>query len=187
MTEKEAALAISHAPKLSEDEYWALLAYLRHTGQSYQPIDIIPRPPHTEVLLNHALRPTHFAIKDRTFSTQVAHQGNSAIQYENRQTSTLDTGNIQTILQMPLDGSMHTFIIVQPHQPLSPEEERLAPFAEHPHLMTRIYNTHSTLPLIIIEPRNVITHLTTYERPSGTYGIHHNTVVVCWSLNRGRR
>jgi hypothetical protein len=179
-------IALAHAPELSNDEYSLLRQYLSHTGRPYEPIDIIPRPPGTQVLPKHALCPTHITRDGRTYSTRTAHRGNSAIQYRNRFMPEAWTGNIQTIWQLPLDNSMHTFVVIQPHQPLSPADEKLSPYTSFPALMCRIYDAKSKMHPIIVEPADIVTHLTTYERPSGTYGIDCDTLVVCWSPNRGR-
>lgn len=56
--------------------------------------------------------------------------------------------------------------------------------------MTRIVDAEASKEdseLVVIEPAHIVTHLTTFHRPAGTYGIDKDILVVCWALNRGRR
>ncbi|KAE9393831.1 hypothetical protein BT96DRAFT_943640 [Gymnopus androsaceus JB14] len=39
----------------------------------------------------------------------------------------------------------------------------------------------------IVEPQHIITHLTTYKRSAGTYGIQQEVLVICWAMNHGLR
>ncbi|KAF8232055.1 hypothetical protein L208DRAFT_1466182 [Tricholoma matsutake] len=51
-----------------------------------------------------------------TFSCEKSHKGNSAIKFYNPLTQAHDTGFIQNIWRLPLEGIMHTFIRVCSHQ-----------------------------------------------------------------------
>ena len=64
-----------------------------------------------------------------------------------------------------------------------------APFERYPGFMTKIVDAAPSddNALVIIEPTHIITHLTTFQRPEGTYSIQQKTLVICWALNRGRR
>lgn len=187
LTPKEEATFLATTPQLRQDEYVALLNYLQQTGHPYYANNYLPHPPNTCILLPYALHPAQVSLGEYTYSCFSSHEGNSAIQFYNHQTHTSDTGFIHQIWQLPLEGIIETFIIVQPHEALTPLKEQSAPFIQYPKFMTRIVKAPpSNTTLIIIEPTEIITHLTTLRRPAGTYGINEATLVVCWSLNRGR-
>ena len=50
--------------------------------------------------------------------------------------------------------------------------------------MSHIVDAIPSHNLLIIEPIHIVTHLTTFRRPVGTYGIPRETIIVCWALNR---
>ncbi len=125
---------------------------------------------------------------DHTFSCQKSHKGNSAIQFYSPSTQTEDTGFIETIWTLPLEGTLRVFFVVRPHLPLSIDDEKKAPFIHlNSKYSTRIVDNKPSDQLLIIEMHHIITHLTTFQRPLGTYGIDKETLVICWALNRGRK
>ncbi|KAF8068046.1 hypothetical protein FPV67DRAFT_1669907 [Lyophyllum atratum] len=176
------------APALSPEEYNALLYYLHLTGRPYRAFHDFPHPPNANILPPQAQRPLQVhRDQECTFSCERSHKGNSAIQFYNPLTQTHDTGFIQTIWGLPLEGSMRNFMVVRPHRPLSALEEGQAPFSQYSGFMTRIVDALPSDDLVIIEPTHIITHVMTFRRPAGTYGIGKETMVVCWALNRRRR
>lgn len=183
----EVAMVLSKAPHLNEMEYGALLHYLQVSGQPYKAHYAFPHHPNDLILPPQAECPLQIHHGEYTFSCQRSHKGNSAIQFYNPLTQTNDTGFIQTIWRLPLEASLRTFVVVCPHQPLSALEEGLAPFTQYSGFITQIVDALPSDKLVIIEPMHIITHLTTFERQAGTYGINRNTLVVCWALNRGRK
>ncbi|KAF8229579.1 hypothetical protein L208DRAFT_1156953, partial [Tricholoma matsutake] len=90
-----------------------------------------------------------------TFSCEKSHKGNTAIKFYNPLTQAHDTGFIQNIWRLPLEGIMHTFIRVCSHQSLSTQEERQAPFIHHPGFMVRIVDALPSNNLSIIEPVHI--------------------------------
>jgi len=82
---------------------------------------------------------------------------------------------------------MHSFIVVCPHRPLSTVEEEQAPFCHYPGFLTRVVDVLPSDDLVIIELTHIITHLTTFQRQAGTYGVDRDALVICSALNRGRR
>lgn len=177
---------------LSQDEYEALGTYLMSTERPYASMyleaDKTAATLDSRFLLPTVCKRTEVLLDGRTFSVRESHEGNSAIQYYNPTNQSLETGNIEMIWQQSLDERLHTFFVIRPHRPLSPVEERLAPFAQfHELYATRIFDSIPSNQLFIVEPQHIRTHLSTYRRPSGTYGIQKDTLVVCWALNRGRR
>ncbi len=91
------------------------------------------------------------------------------------------------ILQIPIQGYIGTFILVSEHRALDIQEEEQTPYFHYPLFMTRAVDAILSDKVHVIEPKHIITHLTTYTRPSGTYGINRDILEVCWALNRGRK
>jgi hypothetical protein len=120
-----------------------------------------------------------------------AHDANSLIQFylpkrlEQTPTSTNKTitGVIQTILDIPLHGFLCQFILVHPHAEL---DLAGTPYVEYP-MMTTLVDAEPLPELLVIEPKHIITHLSVWKQPAGTYGKRKDFLVVCWALNRGHR
>lgn len=187
LTSIEVSKTLAKAPNLEDAEYASLLFYLHCTGRPYRSFKDLPHPPNAQILPPRALSLLQLHRGEHTFSCANSHQGNSAICFHNPLTNTPETGSIQKIWRLPLDGSMHTFMVVQAHKLLPPLEEERAPFSQHPRFMARIVDAKLSDNFIIIEPTHIITHLVTFKRPEGTYGIDRKSLIVCWALNRGRR
>jgi hypothetical protein len=181
------ATVLKKSPKLTTDEYYGLLYYLQGTGRQYQAYNALPHPQNALILSPHAERPLQVHLYNHVFSCQKSHEGNSAIQFYNPHTHRHETGFIQSIWRVPLEAAMHTFIAVRPHRLLSALEEGQAPFFCYQGFMARIVDALPSQDLLIIEPTHIVTHLTTFQRPAGTYGIPKKTLIVCWALNRERR
>ena len=187
LTLLEAASALKNTPELHEFDYTALLHYLQRSGRQYRAFSDFPHPKNALILPPQAKTPLQLHRGECTFSCRRSHQGNSAIRFYNPSTQAHATGFIEIIWRIPLEGSMQSFMVVWPHTQLFDIEEARAPFQNLQGFMSRIVDTHSTENPVIIEPNHIITHLTTFRRPKGTYGIQKETLVVCWALNRGRR
>lgn len=191
MTDKEQGQFFkSNTVRLERDEYDGLLRYLHVTNRPHLSVyadndEVGPWDCLSPVV--HKLPTTKFT-GDRVFSCRENHVGNSAIRYRNSVTNRLDTGFIEEIWELPLDGQLRTFFIVQPNRTLEDEDEKLAPFHEfHDKYAVRIYDATQTDTKIIIESHHIQTHCATLERPPGTYGIACPTLIVSWAPNRGRR
>jgi hypothetical protein len=187
LTPTEVSEVLAKAPQLLEAEYNDLLHYLQQTGRPYRAYSDLPHPPNSMVLPPQAQHPLQVHRDECTFSCERSHKGNSAIQFYNPLTQVHDTGFIQKIWRLPLEGMMHTFIVVHSHQLLSAQEAGQAPFTYYPGFMTKIVDASPSGNFSIIEPAHIITHVTTLQRPAGTYGIGREVLVVCWAPNRGRR
>jgi len=183
----EVAEFLAKASPLTMDEYTALLNYLRQAGHPYRAVHEIPYPQNAVILPPNAERVQQMHHGGRTFSSRRSHKGNSAIQFYNPFTQIKATGFIEMIWRIPLEASIQTFIVVRPHQLLPIVEEEQAPFIQRPGFLTRIVDAVPSDSLCIIEPRHIITHLVTFERPLGTYNINRRTLLICWALNRGRQ
>ncbi len=184
----EQAEFLKKSHKLTEDEYGALLQYLQDAGQPYRPVYQLPHPANALILPPIIQTPLQVHRDHCTFSCQKSHKVNSGIQFYNPSTQTKDTGFIETIWTLPLDGTLRVFFVVRPHLSLSIDDEKKAPFMHlNSKYSTRIVDDKPADQLLIIEMHHIITHLTTFQRPLGTYGINKETLITCWALNRGRK
>ncbi|KAJ7588739.1 hypothetical protein C8J56DRAFT_752454, partial [Mycena floridula] len=131
---------------------------------------------------------THFEHKTRLFSTFDKHHGNSSISFHHPSTRQKDTGFINSIWSLALQGEIHTFVIVQPHAALSAADDALTPYSSHTGLacIARYSKLRNPLVEVIIEPRHIISHLAYYQRPKGTFGINQEIRIFVDSLHRNR-
>ncbi|KAL1692493.1 hypothetical protein GGG16DRAFT_51271 [Schizophyllum commune] len=184
----EAGEFMKDASRLSEDEYNALITYLRMTGRMCRDFRDVPHSKGVQVLIPYVKQIHDTKRGDHTFSRRGSHIGNSEIRFRHPHTGLPDTGNIDNIWTTALDGTLSTFIVVRPHQSLSAVEEAKAPYLHCSGFRARIVDAdNAATKLVILELRHIVTHLTTLARPTGTYGIHRPTLVVCWGLDRKRQ
>lgn len=186
---EQAQFLSNGAKELSPEDYNSILHYLQRTGRPYHSVqekllvskETLFLPPYM-----HSRREVQ--IDDYTYSCRESHEGNSAIRFVDPSTQNPRTGSIERIWTVPLNSVLQTFFGICPHRLLPREEEVKAPFTLfHEKYATQIVDCELLDQLIIVEQHHIITHLTTYRRPSGTYGIPKETLVICWALNRGRR
>jgi hypothetical protein len=190
-TEELDSFAVAHylskAPKMSGQEYKAILSYLNSAGEtslswlSYPDIEY-----QSQILPPNAKRLTEYHENGRTYGCHSSHHSNSLIQFRkpNAEQSLL-TGVIRTILEIPLHGFLRKFILVAPHRPINISN---TPYQERPRMMSTLVEIEPYKTLIVIEPKHVITHLSAWIRPARTYpGVNKRFIVVCWALNRGRK
>ena len=112
LTSLEAASALKNALKLYKHDYTALLYYLQRSGWQYQAFSDFPYPKNALILPLWAETPLQLYCGECTFSCQCLHQGNSMIRFYNLLTQAHATGFIEMIWQIPLEGSMQSFIVV---------------------------------------------------------------------------
>ncbi|KAJ7123995.1 hypothetical protein C8R43DRAFT_899328 [Mycena crocata] len=184
----EEAKILSKAKDLPSLHYKLLLAYLRSTGQPWRDNTYLPHPEGSLILPPQAIHPPEFTLNGHNYSCRHSHPGNSGIQFRLPVDSTIRTGFIDLIWEIPLDGHIQTFLLVQMHSLLPAAIHARLPFAAMPRLNSSIVDAQDSGNICIIEPRHILTHLTIYKRPVGTYGIRNRELLaICWSLNRGRR
>ncbi|KAJ6624590.1 hypothetical protein B0H10DRAFT_1698527, partial [Mycena sp. CBHHK59/15] len=190
LTGLEAAEILKNGTKISLAIYVMLLDYLHAIGQaqwqSYvQPIDLDDE----QALSPAGIARKNFKFEGYKFSRKRFHEGNSAIQFKSpTHPGTLLTGYIDEIWQIPLQGCIQTFLVVQKHLIIPQWVRQNGPFQSMPHFQTTIVDATPSGEFLIIEPEHILTHLAIYKRPIGTYGITtRNFLVICWALNRGRR
>lgn len=185
LTSEDAALFFSKTPKLRQNEYLLIQEYLQSTGRPYRGYLDLPHPEFALILPPNAKRLTEFHDSGRTYSCHSSHIGNSAIQFYDRLTQARLTGVIDTILEIPLEGTLRMFILVHAHLELDNSDAMRTPYPQYPRMMTKAVKTVLSDDVVVIEPQHIITHLTTYKRPAGTYGIQQEILVICWAMNRG--
>jgi|ERR1700761_5978742 len=148
----------------------------------------LPHPDYHHVILPHRAKVLKGnKIDKRMYSRTSSHLGNSLIQFyepgtRRHQGNNMFTGTIVSVLQMPIDGFFRTFLLVRKHRPLD-----VACHTNHPELNTQVIYSEPVEDVIVIEPVHVITHLTALKRSSSTFNTTEPVLVVCTSLNRGRR
>ncbi|KLO19578.1 hypothetical protein SCHPADRAFT_817764 [Schizopora paradoxa] len=184
----QAADYLKKATKLSVEDYSKLLTYLRSAGDECKSVFTDPYNYQYTYLQPGVRQHKDVRIGGRTFSTKTLHLGNSAIQYRHPDTNQIDTGFIEAIWSTVLDSRVRTFLIVRAHRRLPPLQELHAPFIRfNPKYGVRIRDARLSERLVIMEHQHVVSHVSTLQRPKGTYGIAYDTIVVCTNLNRGRR
>lgn len=178
---------LAQNPKLDENEYHLIQQYLHTTGCPYRNYLHLPHPENALILPPNAKCPREFHENGPTFSCYSSHQGNSAIQFHDCQSQQLRNGIVETILELPLQGFLSRFIFVCTFRPLNAVENAVIPYSHFPNFMAEVVDPEPSDNIIVIEPRDIITHLTTLKRPAGTFDCAGEILVICWALNHGRK
>lgn len=181
------AAYLAPLPHMDRIDHDLVLAYLNASGPQYLDCQHRPLFQDSRVFPPVAKLRTEVRVEDRTYSCLDSHRGNSAIQFYHPDTRHSETGFITSILCIPLQGILRNFIIVTLHKPLPEAELKKTPFPEHPRWLTTAVDVDLSDTRVVIEVEHIITHLSTYLRPIGTYGVEKPFLVICWALNRGRR
>jgi hypothetical protein len=191
LSDIEIAHVHANGRRLDQQHYAMLLRYLNAIGKEYHSAyTTTPLVLGTPILPPSAQHPQEFKFENRTYSHNGSHDGNSHIQfYIPGAKDEIETGYIEAIWELPLQGIRQTFLLVRQHRPLSPAQLRKTPYAYEPcsKLQTKIVNLEPSIQVFIIEPQHIICHLTTYKNPPKTYGLNRETMVICWGLNRRRK
>ncbi|VDB99907.1 unnamed protein product [Peniophora sp. CBMAI 1063] len=185
LTSYQLAQFLVAAPLLDEAHYVLILRHVQTYIRPFQPFDQLPAQPDIPILAPNAKRPRTLVINRRTYSDMVQHRGNSAVQYRDPTSNVRHSGFIQAIRVIPLEHQLRTFVLVSPHAPLPEHEFLRTPYAHYKLLRTTIFDAAPSPTLIVLEPKDIIAHVTTLLRPMGTYGVPRQTLVVCSSLDRG--
>ncbi|THU82113.1 hypothetical protein K435DRAFT_692163 [Dendrothele bispora CBS 962.96] len=125
-----------------------------------------------------------------TYSCYRSHKGNSAIQFYSHTLDGIDkhVGIIEGIWILPLRSIIRKFLLVNLFNDLLEEDQHRSPYINWPQLNATLVSADlSDTKCIFIEPKQIITHFSTYKLPKGTYNIQQETLAICWSLNRGRK
>ncbi|KAJ6583141.1 hypothetical protein DFH09DRAFT_911716 [Mycena vulgaris] len=168
----EVAKILSSAEELFVPHYQMLLLYLQSNGQPWRHHLELPHPDGALILPPCALQSPEFQLDGRNYSCKHSHLGNSGIQFKRPSDSQIFTGFIESIWQIPLQGHMQTFVVVELHTSLPHNILAQLPFSSKPRLNTTVVDATPSGNRFIIEPRHILTHLTTYKRPKGAFGIN---------------
>jgi len=189
LTAQELALFLAKGHEIDAPTYNAILRYLISLGQPWHPYNQVPpHPDRNWILPPRGSIPSQVVVEEKTYSCDLSHHGNSVIMFYNPQDANITyTGVIHTICQVPLHSALRTYFIVHLHQDLPPHFQVLSPYTLHTGFASKLVETSPSDYSLVIEPQHIITHLTTYKRPAGTFNIPRETLAICWALNRGRK
>lgn len=120
---------------------------------------------------------------------KTSHEENSAIQFKTpTNAADIVTGYINEIWQIPLQNHVQTFFVVERHTAIPQYLLQQTPYHSMPHFCTTVVDANPSGKIRIIEPEHILTHLTVLKQPKGIYDIQYrDLLVICWSLNHGRR
>ncbi|KAI5898333.1 uncharacterized protein SCHCODRAFT_02611784 [Schizophyllum commune H4-8] len=175
--------------RFTEEEYAALLSYLRGTGRPYRAFEQFPHPKDALVLAPWKQDIQTHGQDKYLYSCQRSNLSNSAVYFYNPSTGTCETGLIQDIWQVELGDSAKSdaiFLSIGLHSSLSAADDARGGYIHRPGFLTRLVSTTLSAK-VIVEPQHLRTQLTMLKRPRGAYGIDKEFYTVCWALNRGRR
>jgi hypothetical protein len=185
LDESEIAEYLLKADKMSPDEYSLIQDYLNSMGEIFLSWLELPDLEHWSMILPpNAKCLREFHEDSRTYSCASSHDANSLIQFHNPNAANIAlTGVIHAVLEIPLNNFAWKFVLVHPFQELDMSHTI---YHQYPRLMTTFVYAEPLENLIVIEPKHIITHLTSWRRPAGTCpGVMKDCLVICWALNRG--
>ncbi|KAJ6472115.1 hypothetical protein DFH09DRAFT_1058123 [Mycena vulgaris] len=179
----EVADILARGMELTPTEYNSLLKYLCNTGEEWlSAYRNLPYVTGALIMPRHALEPLELTLDGHTYSCFKSNQGGSGIQFKMPKTGAQATGFIKKIWQMPLKGCLKTFMLIEVHRPVRNKTAFSSLL-----LGATVVDASPSMNFIVIEPEHILTHLTVWRPPMGTYGIMKDILGVCWGLNRGRR
>ncbi|KAJ6603763.1 hypothetical protein B0H10DRAFT_1957739 [Mycena sp. CBHHK59/15] len=173
------ALYLSKAPKMTPKEYKSILSYLNSSSKTSLSWLSYPDPEYQAMVLPpNAKRLKNYHENGKTYSCHSSHHSNSLVQFRQPNTDEAPmTGVIRAILEIPLHGFLRKFIFVAPHRPIDIHN---APYKHCPRMKAALVEVEPYKTLVVVEPKHIITHLSTWIRPSQTYpGISKQFMVVC--------
>ncbi|KAJ6580220.1 hypothetical protein B0H10DRAFT_1955241 [Mycena sp. CBHHK59/15] len=173
------ALYLSKAPKMTPKEYKSILSYLNSSSKTSLSWLSYPDPEYQAMVLPpNAKRLKNYHENGKTYSCHSSHHSNSLVQFRQPNTDEAPmTGVIRAILEIPLHGFLRKFIFVAPHRPIDIHN---APYKHRPRMKAALVEVEPYKTLVVVEPKHIITHLSTWIRPSQTYpGISKQFMVVC--------
>ncbi|KAJ7265144.1 hypothetical protein C8J57DRAFT_1069424 [Mycena rebaudengoi] len=144
----EVAKILAAGKSLSSTEYDMLLKHLRTTNKLWHSWIKFPHPTGALILPPNALQPSQFKIDGHMFSCRKSHEGNSGIQFTIANSSNPATGLIESIWQIPLQGHLQTFLLIEVHK----QVRNLVPFDTLPYLETAVVEAAPSKKFILIEP-----------------------------------
>jgi hypothetical protein len=175
--------------RLALDIYDDLLSCLRRTNDpNVRHYREVPHPPGASVASPWVLPETYLDSKDlarRTFTTHTAHAGNSAIMFRTA-AGVIRCGFIEDIWSHNHQKHDTHYLVVRPHEGLSPQDSRENPYSGRPKLHTHLfYSRKSNEAAHLIKLADIIAHTAYIVCSPGTYGIKQGTLLAV-NLDRGR-
>jgi len=173
------ALYLSKAPKMTPKEYKSILSYLNSSSETSLSWLSYPDPEYQAMVLPpNAKQLKNYHENGKMYSCHSLHHSNSLVQFRQPNTDEAPmTGVIRAILEIPLHGFLRKFIFVAPHRPIDIHN---APYKHRPRMKAALVEVEPYKTLAVVEPKHIITHLSTWIRPSQTYpGISKQFMVVC--------
>nr|GAT42542.1 predicted protein [Mycena chlorophos] len=169
-------------------EYWnrrSAPQYIRADNLLYNQLGAKDRP---RVFPNRFAPSSHLNHNTRVFATSDYHEGNSSIFYIDPSTHKSRLGFIRSMWKIELEKVVRHFLVVEPHAMVSPQDWKATPYARYPGFGCSVAYTHPgvTMPLVVLEPNHVRSHVAFYRRPSGTYGLGKAITVFVNNLHRNR-
>ncbi|KAJ6555278.1 hypothetical protein B0H10DRAFT_1847976 [Mycena sp. CBHHK59/15] len=190
LTGLETGQFLAKGKDIPPNTYRMLSAYLHSIGQiEWKSYKEMPHLDDELALPPTARMPSEFKHDGHTFSCKTSHEGNSAIQFKHPTNPTaVLTGYINEIWQIPLQNYIQTFMVVEKHTVIPQYLVQQTPYPSMPYFYTPVVDANPSGEFMIIEPEHILTHLTVYKRPKGTYGIEYrDLLIICWALNHSRR
>ncbi|KAF8156324.1 hypothetical protein K438DRAFT_1777567 [Mycena galopus ATCC 62051] len=171
---EQATYMKTKATALDTTTYNMILQYLNktgHHGQYHSHLNYVHL--YALVLPPLAKKCSEFHENGHTYSCNSSHEGNSFIQFYDQQIQGHRTGVINNIFEIPLQGNLQKFILVSPHCDLNQSELKGTPYDPmlYPRFMSKIVEVELSEDIVVIEPKHIITHLTTYKTQGDIYGI----------------
>ncbi|KAJ7111669.1 hypothetical protein C8R44DRAFT_742057 [Mycena epipterygia] len=96
----------------------------------------------------NALEPSEFKLNGHMYSCYKSYRGNSGSQFKMPKSDKQATGFIQKIWQMPLQGYLKTFLLVEVHRPV----RNKVPFNTLEYLATAVVDASPSFNSVVIEP-----------------------------------
>jgi len=169
-------------------DYGLILKYLRSTGQVWYSHLDFNIPFGAFILPPYGQSPLSFDLDKRTYSVKTSHPGNSAIQFKlPANEATTKTGHIKKIWQFAINGHVQTIVAVEAHKLLRANWRKKLAYETMPLFNISVVESNPSRETYIIEPRHILTHVTVFKCPADSYGVKPEFMLVCTSLNRGRR
>ncbi|KZV93892.1 hypothetical protein EXIGLDRAFT_786996 [Exidia glandulosa HHB12029] len=173
----------TRSPKkdLPAEHYTAILDYLTSRGEMLRHCEQAGLTCADTVLPPAGQNINSFKQYGRQFSTRRSHEGNSLVVVR-RPLGIQLRGFIQDVCCIDFDGTMRTFLILEP---LEPVPNALNPYQRFTGLACQVAYDRPMAARVVVEPSQLISHLVALRCPGGTFNIPE-PIIITRSLNQGR-
>ena len=97
------------------------------------------------------------------------------------------TARIDALWSVLIGAAHRTFFLVRLLDSLPAEQNLRSPFLARPRFFCTIVPEEPSDTLDVIELRQIFSHVVVWQCPPGSFGFLSKVMVVCNSLNRGRK